>query len=211
MFRCYWHEKSCWTSSQVASNLRLHGRIRQCDLRDTGQIRQREHHCLTPRTSRSVVPVKRHKYSPVYREWQCYYCGGLWGPIQLFSIFIGNHCKHKTNDIWHCTNEDQCVPDKPGHSCRTTTQGVQDARQGCWCYACQSGQPMWHESYCWIRPMMSRWHHCNENGSIMMTSSNGNIFHVTGLLCREFTGHRWIPRTKTSDAELWCCLWFAPE
>ena len=30
----------------------------------------------------------------------------------------------------------------------------------------------------------------------MMMSSNGNIFHVTGLLCGEFTGHRWIPRTK---------------
>ena len=27
----------------------------------------------------------------------------------------------------------------------------------------------------------------------MMTSSNGNIFRVTGLLCGEFTGHRWIP------------------
>ena len=36
---------------------------------------------------------------------------------------------------------------------------------------------------------------------VMMTSSNGNIFRVTGLLCREFTGHRWIPRTKASDAE----------
>ena len=30
----------------------------------------------------------------------------------------------------------------------------------------------------------------------MMTSSNGNIFRVTGPLCGEFTGHRWIPRTK---------------
>ena len=28
----------------------------------------------------------------------------------------------------------------------------------------------------------------------MMTSSNGNIFHVTGPLRGEFTGHRWIPR-----------------
>ena len=44
----------------------------------------------------------------------------------------------------------------------------------------------------------------------MMTSSNGNIFHVTGPLCGEFTGHRWIPRTKASDAELWCFLWSAP-
>ena len=39
---------------------------------------------------------------------------------------------------------------------------------------------------------------------IMMTSSNGNIFRVTGLLCGEFTGHRWITRTKASQAELWC-------
>ena len=40
----------------------------------------------------------------------------------------------------------------------------------------------------------------------MMTSSNGNIFRVTVHLCREFTGDRWIPRTRTSDAELWCFL-----
>ena len=37
----------------------------------------------------------------------------------------------------------------------------------------------------------------------MMTSFNGNIFRVTGPLCGEFTGHRWIPLTKASDAELW--------
>ena len=36
----------------------------------------------------------------------------------------------------------------------------------------------------------------------MLTSSNGNIFRVTGHLCGEFTGHRWIPHTKASDAEL---------
>ena len=29
--------------------------------------------------------------------------------------------------------------------------------------------------------------------------------------CVEFTGHRWIPLTQTSDAELWCLLWSAPE
>ena len=28
---------------------------------------------------------------------------------------------------------------------------------------------------------------------VMMTPSNGNIFRITGHLCREFTGHRWIP------------------
>ena len=46
---------------------------------------------------------------------------------------------------------------------------------------------------------------------IIMKSSNGNIFRVTGPLCREFTGHWWVPRTKASDAELWCFLWSAPE
>ena len=40
----------------------------------------------------------------------------------------------------------------------------------------------------------------------MMTSSNGNIFRVTGPFWGESTGHRWIPLTNASDAELWCCL-----
>ena len=44
----------------------------------------------------------------------------------------------------------------------------------------------------------------------MTTSSNGNIFRVKGSVCEEFTGHRWIPRTKAIDAELWCFLWSAP-
>ena len=30
-------------------------------------------------------------------------------------------------------------------------------------------------------------------------------------LCGEFTGPRWIPHTKASDAELWCFLWSEPE
>ena len=46
---------------------------------------------------------------------------------------------------------------------------------------------------------------------LMMTSSNENIFRVTGPLCGEFIGHRYIPRAKTSDAEPWYFLWSAPE
>ena len=45
----------------------------------------------------------------------------------------------------------------------------------------------------------------------MMTSSNENIFRLTGPLWGESTGHRWIPLTKAIDAELWCFLWSAPE
>ena len=48
-------------------------------------------------------------------------------------------------------------------------------------------------------------------GQSMMTSSNGNIFCITGPSCGEFTGHRWIPLTKASDVELWffslICVW----
>ena len=40
----------------------------------------------------------------------------------------------------------------------------------------------------------------DEKDMDMMTSSNGNIFRAIGYLCGEITGHRWIPRTKASDA-----------
>ena len=33
----------------------------------------------------------------------------------------------------------------------------------------------------------------------------------TGPLCGEFTGHRWIPLAKASDAGLWCFLWSVRE
>ena len=47
--------------------------------------------------------------------------------------------------------------------------------------------------------------------SSMMTSSNGNIFRISDLLCGEFTGPRWIPSTKAFDAELWCFLYLRPN
>ena len=45
----------------------------------------------------------------------------------------------------------------------------------------------------------------------MMTSSNGNIFHVTGPLWGESINHQGIPLIKASDAELWCFLWYVAE
>ena len=51
--------------------------------------------------------------------------------------------------------------------------------------------------------------HCMERN--MMTSPNRNIFRVTGPLCGEFTGHRWIPITKASDVELWDFVSCVPE
>ena len=46
----------------------------------------------------------------------------------------------------------------------------------------------------WLQCLM--YHILRNTSRIMMTSSNGNIFRVTGHLCGEFTGHRWIPVTK---------------
>ena len=42
--------------------------------------------------------------------------------------------------------------------------------------------------WAWNNVGNQKWVPCS-----MMTSSNGNIFRVTGPLRREFTGHRWIP------------------
>ena len=45
---------------------------------------------------------------------------------------------------------------------------------------------------------------------LTMTSSNGNILRVTGPLCGEFTGHRWIHRTKDECGTLMfslICAW----
>ena len=61
----------------------------------------------------------------------------------------------------------------------------------------------WH---LWGEFTGNRWIH-----RTMMTSSNGNIFRVTGHLCGKFTGPRWITRTKASDAELWCSFDMRPN
>ena len=42
---------------------------------------------------------------------------------------------------------------------------------------------------------------------IMMTSSNGNIFRVTGLLCGESTGHKWRGASMFSLICTWTNGW----
>ena len=63
---------------------------------------------------------------------------------------------------------------------------------------------------CWMKYHPGdKYRRCGSNPARMLTSSNGNMFPVTGPLCGEFTGHRGIPCTKASEAELWCfvCAW----
>ena len=45
----------------------------------------------------------------------------------------------------------------------------------------------------------------------MVTSSNWNMFRLTGSLHGEFTSHQWNPLTKISDMELWYVRLSAPE
>ena len=52
---------------------------------------------------------------------------------------------------------------------------------------------------CWVVFDITWYHEVSTN---KMTSSNGNIFRVTGPLCGEITGLRWIPHTEINDAEL---------
>ena len=45
---------------------------------------------------------------------------------------------------------------------------------------------------------------CRNCGGHMVTSSNGNIFSVTGPLCEKSTGHRWIPTQRPVTFPLIC-------
>ena len=59
-----------------------------------------------------------------------------------------------------------------------------------------------------------RWRHQMETLSASLALCAGRQpSSMKVLWCGKFTftGHRWISRTKASDAELWWFLWFAPE
>ena len=86
-----------------------------------------------------------------------------------------------------------------------------------WQHFCPRGDWLMQENqyYCVL---------CSMIHVTLMTWSNGSIFSVTGLLWGESTSHWWISSPKsqwyrtlvfslicTSDAELWCFLWSAPQ
>ena len=54
--------------------------------------------------------------------------------------------------------------------------------------------------------LFSWWRHQMETCSVSLAFVRGIHRWLRG-----FTGHRWIPFTQTSDAELWCFLWSAPD
>ena len=56
-----------------------------------------------------------------------------------------------------------------------------------------NGMLSWKHSLIKSTRIMRIWKMLHMSANFMMTSSNGNILRVTGPLCEEFTGDRWIP------------------
>ena len=50
----------------------------------------------------------------------------------------------------------------------------------------------------------------NHYSDVIMGAMASQITSVS-IVWWEFTGHRWIPLTRASDADLWRFLWSAPE
>ena len=67
---------------------------------------------------------------------------------------------------------------------------------------CDAKQKVFHisrmgfQQHTWCQLCILRQRHV-EMAIHMLTSSNGNIFRVTGHLCGEFTGQWWIPHTQS--------------
>ena len=114
-----------------------------------------------------------------------------------FSIFIANRRKHKTTDIWRCAKEDQCVPDKTGCSCQTTTRSVRLARQGCWCCACRWSSPVLLESYCRTLQFMG-------STSVASVAASGVLVAASGVVCDSSLFSLEIALSKTTP-DIWRC------
>ena len=124
--------------------------------------------------------------------------------FMVVNIFFWNHDMHagivlstELSSTYHLRLDVWKRSEKPSHSHTVTTTGFgseglmrqhhNDNERACVQYT--------YDWLCWC----------------MMTSSNGSTSRVTGPLCGEFTGHRWIPLIKASNAKLWCFLWSAFE
>ena len=111
--------------------------------------------------------------------------------IKMYMIFFSTQVRACTYVLWNHYTEKVVMQIADKFSC-VEARVFRDNR----------GYTIW---------LMMPWLLASAEVMIMMTSSNGNIFRVTGPLWGESTGHRWIIFTKASDMELWCFLWSAPE
>ena len=125
-------------------------------------------------------------------------------PLPGFKIALSQHCHHLTLTVLQSAHQRFSFK-------WTVTEKFTPIAYLWWLqwrrceWDVSNSQAFWQIlSFCWAYMLLAV-------PLLMVTSSNGSSLRVTGLLCVEFTGHRWIPHTKTSDAELWCFLWSASE
>ena len=109
--------------------------------------------------------------------------------IYLFFFFFGGGCKNETNSV---------IPMS-------------------WKRAITFKQWCQHKALFWEGGLCSGITHPRSAYGGCKYSTHGDVIkwkHIPlywPFVCEEYTGPRWIPRTKASDAELWCFLWSAPE
>ena len=116
-----------------------------------------------------------------------------------FHQFERTRYSHRIHDEYHDEIEPHYTPGLIPQQCHFSVLLFAEA---CQIYS-QLNENMGHKTITFDRRKLRRHN--------MMTSSNGNIFRVTGPLCGVFTGHRRIPLKRASGAEFWCFLWYAPE
>ena len=126
------------------------------------------------------------------------YLGVRMFSIRVVIVMLKLDCGLNVRCNWGSYHESQYVAHYE-HECIIESSVLLSASLVAWAFKGNESNEHLNPAYWWILVYN------------MMTSSNGNIFRVTGPLCGEFTGPRWIPRTKASDAELWCFLWSASE
>ena len=141
------------------------------------------------------------------------------GKIDVWLIYhVANKCNQITqwlNDFYISMMTWYLWPLRHGRSCRRphfSRGGIGDNHEAYCRRPTLSSRQSFKLLIYYIKTYISAMHTYRIGDRLfMMTSSNGNIFRVTGHLCGEITGPRWILHTKASDAELWCFLWSASE
>ena len=149
-------------------------------------------------------------------EWTCYFCGSLKNKTHSFNHYslygrlrdiipkfdLGTMTSSNGN-LFPVT--DPLCGEFTGHWCVPFTK-ASDVELWCFLWSTPD-QAISNISFIWFE-----WIWCLTQRVLTLLrkpnqSSNGNIFRITGPLC----GHRWIPLSNASDAELWCFLWSVPE
>ena len=121
------------------------------------------------------------------------------GIFLIYSLFVPYHACHVWQTIWKLVNVFW-----PNGFTGLCHHGLFRYRLVAWSFSSHYlGQYMyWH-----FNGLVQD---CSISIANMMTSSDGNIFRVTGPLCGEFTGHRWIPHVKGQwhGALMFSLIWF---